>query len=96
MLISLILERGFLHIFMACSFYLIAFFALHCAMKRWPKRTLQIVPALLAAGFIGWREAYDVAHGQPLVKAFTDYSSWLIGMALAVWGLQRYRKMRNV
>ncbi len=95
MLISLILERGFTHVLMSGSVYLFAFFALHFAMKRWPKRTMQIVPALLAAAFIGWREAFDVAHGQPEIKAYTDYASWLFGMALAIWGLTRFRKVRS-
>ncbi len=91
-----IIERALTHILMSGSVYLIGFFALHWAMRKNAKRTMQILPGLLCAALIGWREAYDVAQGQPLLKAYTDYASWLIGMALAIWGLARYRKVRGV
>lgn len=87
-----ILDRAFIHIFSATAVYLIAFMALRYALRRNAKWTVKIVPALIAIGFIGWREAYDVAHGQPLIKAYTDYASWTIGMTLAIWGLKRYAK----
>lgn len=87
-----ILERAFLHICMGVTFYLGAFFAVRWGMRRNPIRTMEVLPALLAIGFIGWREAYDVSRGQPLLKAFTDYASWTGGMILALWLLYRYRK----
>lgn len=87
-----IVERAFLHICMGTTVYLGAFFALRWGMRKNPVRTMAVLPALLSIGFIGWREAWDVAHGQPLLKAFTDYASWAGGMALGLWLLYRYRK----
>jgi hypothetical protein len=40
------------------------------------------------------REALDVANGQPLAKAFTDYASWLLGTGFAAWGLYRWHYFR--
>ena len=36
------------------------------------------------------REAFDVAHGQPLFKAPIDYASWAIGLGVGVWALYRW------
>lgn len=51
---------------------------------------------LLAAAAIGllpaFREAYDVANGQPLFKAFTDNVSWVGGAALSAFLTYRNRK----
>lgn len=94
-MIAHILDRAALHILMGAGVYLIAFFIMRWAMRRNPELMRDVIPAMLAAGFIGWREAWDVGHGQPLVKAFTDYASWIIGTGLATWGLRRFRKERE-
>lgn len=36
------------------------------------------------------REAYDVRQGQSLVKAITDYISWLLGTGFGAWGIYRW------
>lgn len=90
-----ILDRSIIHIFSSAAVYLLAYFGLGYAFRKSVAWTMRVLPALVAIGFIGWREAYDVAHGQPLLKAYTDYASWTIGMGLAIWGLQRFIKAQS-
>ncbi len=85
-----IAERSFLHFFMSGTVYLISYLVLRACMAGNPDWTLRIVPGLIAVGFIGWREAYDVSKGQPLLKAYTDYASWLLGTVLAIALLYAY------
>jgi hypothetical protein len=88
-----ILERAIIHIFSATSAYLLAWFTLQWALRKWPVWTPIVLPAILACAIIGNREAFDVANGQPLIKVFTDAVSWIIGMGLAIWGLHRFKKL---
>jgi hypothetical protein len=87
-----ILERSLLHVLMSGSVYMMAFFVLHFAMRKNTKLTMAVIPALVVVGFIGLREPFDVANGQPLAKVITDYISWGVGMTLALVSLARYRK----
>ena len=48
-----------------------------------------IVPGLAAVFAIGLREPWDVASGNPWVKSYFDYASWLLGIAAATWGRWR-------
>jgi hypothetical protein len=50
-----------------------------------------LIAGLFVFAFSTMREAYDVSQGQPLIKAFTDYASWMIGVSLSIWGLYRIR-----
>ena len=86
-----ILERAIIHIFAGTTVYLMAYIVL-CWCIRKSVWTMRIVPALIAVGFIGWREPYDLANGQMLVKVYTDYASWVFSMALALFLLRRYEK----
>jgi hypothetical protein len=38
------------------------------------------------------REAFDVAAGQPILKAATDYVSWFAGTGFMAWLLYRIRR----
>jgi hypothetical protein len=52
-----------------------------------------LIAALAVFAFSTLREAYDVSVGQPLVKAFTDYASWIIGTGVGAWGLYRIKNL---
>lgn len=51
-----------------------------------------VLSGLLVFAFSTLREAHDIANGQPLIKAYTDYASWLLGCGFSVWGLYRFVK----
>lgn len=93
MTIGHVLERAIIHLFAGGSVYLLTYLLTDYAQKKW-RLWKMVLPALLAVGFIGWREAYDVANGQPFAKAITDWISWGLGLALAIYGLQRYIKLQ--
>jgi hypothetical protein len=46
-------------------------------------------PDILSFLLISMREPMDVAHGQLLVKVFTDWISWAAGFSVAAWALYR-------
>lgn len=94
------LDRAIIHFFSSAGVCLCAFFALHYVQRRkqWPWLPSLVQPQLLFVAvcvFAGTalREAYDVAQGQPLWKAFSDNLSWLCGCAVSVWGLWRFRSI---
>ena len=94
-----ILERAMIHFFSATSLVLVVFMLLRSLARRKAARWLPtswkaslVMAALLVFAISTMREAYDVANGQVLVKAFTDYISWCAGCGVAVWGLFRFAK----
>lgn len=91
-----IIERGLIHLFSAMGLVVGTFFALQTLHRRLKNSWLPtniggrlLLSGLLVFGITAMREAWDVANGQPLVKAFTDYASWLIGLALGIWATYR-------
>jgi hypothetical protein len=61
-------------------------------LQRKTKWYPYIVTGILLFSITATREAWDVAHGQPLIKAFTDYASWIVGAGFSAWGLYRFKK----
>jgi hypothetical protein len=51
-----------------------------------------VICALPTAFLPPLREALDVAAGQPVLKAVTDYISWFLGSGVASWMVYRLRK----
>lgn len=96
-----ILDRFAVHFFASMSLVLLAFFAVrHFTPKargwlpdEWKEQLA--LAGLLVFAFSTLREAWDVAHGQTLLKAFTDYASWLLGCGGSVWGLYRFGKEQS-
>lgn len=88
-----IAERFFIHVFASGSVYMLAFFGMRFFRRKNAYWHALIVPALIAAGFIGWREAFDVARDGELKSVF-DYISWSLGLGLAAWGVHRIRNVQ--
>lgn len=95
-----IIERGVIHFFSSFSIVVMVFFALRYGYLKLPKvrrffeyqisyNHFIVASALLVFAFSTLREAYDVAHGQHLVKAFTDYTSWFLGTGCSAFGIYR-------
>ena len=91
-----ILDRAIIHIFSAMGLVVGAFFGLQSLHRHLKSSWLPanvggrlLLAAILVFGITATREAVDVANGQPLVKAFTDYASWAIGLALGIWATYR-------
>lgn len=91
-----IVERFIIHLFSAMGLVVGTFFAFQSIHRRLKSSWLPsniggrlLLSGLLVFGITAMREAYDVANGQPLVKAFTDYASWLIGLGLGIWATYR-------
>ena len=93
-----ILERFFIHVFASASLVLGSTWLIRVVAKKLPRFVPAhwmhqlVLAALLVFAFSTLREAYDVAQGQPLVKAFTDYASWLLGCGGSVWLIYRFVK----
>lgn len=94
-----IVERFIIHFFCSCGIVLCAFFLLRMIRRRtaWiflpDEAEQQLFLAALAVFAVSTlREAYDVYCGQQLLKAFTDYASWLLGCGFSVFGLYRISK----
>lgn len=95
-MISHIIERFIIHLFSATGLVVGTFFAIQSIQRRYAKDWLpsNVGGRLLLAGFLVFgvtatREAWDVHNGQPIVKAFTDYISWAIGLGLGIWATYR-------
>jgi hypothetical protein len=94
-----ILWRGLLHFICSCGIVLIVLLFLSFIHRRtnWiflpeiPEQQL-FIAALIVFAVSTMREAYDVSNGQPLIKAFTDYASWLLGCGFSVFGIYRVAK----
>lgn len=93
-----ILERGVIHFFSSMSLLMLAFFGFRTAV-RWSRsawlptawRQQLIIAALAVFAVSTLREAWDVGHGQTIMKAFADYLSWLLGCGVSAWGLYRFK-----
>jgi hypothetical protein len=92
-----ILDRCAIHFASATSLVLMLAIAYRYAYRRtqspWlphsmPETLVYSGLTLFAASTL--REAWDVANGQSVLKAFTDYLSWLLGSGFGVWGLYRW------
>ena len=92
-----ILGRALLH-FVSSTFAVLAlFFALRFLFRKKPSRWfsgerlhLLVTSALIVAAAASLREPFDVASGQTVLKASTDFASWYGGVIVAVWGLYRF------
>ena len=93
-----ILDRGTIHFFSSMSLVMLAFFAFRVAARKsksawlpaaWRQQLVIAAVAIFAVSTL--REAYDVANGQTVIKAFTDYLSWLAGCGVSAWGLYRFK-----
>jgi len=94
-----ILERALIHFFSSSGIVLCAYFLLghiqrrvHFAFLSTLREQRLFTAALCVFAVSTMREAYDVAHSQALLKAFTDYASWLLGCGFSVFGLYRISK----
>lgn len=95
-----ILERALLHFVASVFLVLAVYFALHYWLRHnararlWlssEPRHILAVAALSVFAISALREPVDVAMGQSVVKAFTDFFSWFSGTAVAAWGLYRFK-----
>lgn len=97
-----ILDRGSIHFTASTTLVLMVAVLIRAAwrqgrytvLSQWMPRGMR--QTLVVSGLVVWslsilREASDVAHGQPLVKAFTDNFSWLVGVCFSCWALYRWR-----
>ena len=94
-----IIDRFIIHFFASAGVVLMALFTLRYASRKLKTKLLPvhletqiIVAALAVFADATLREAWDVHSGQALVKAITDYISWLLGCGCTAWGLYRLIK----
>lgn len=88
-----VIDRFIIHLFSATGVYLVAYFVTQWAGRKWPDWYDRVLPAVVIIGFLGWNELSNVQGGQPYFKAFTDLASWVLGFALGLWGLVRFKSM---
>lgn len=96
-MIGHILERGVIHLFSAMGLVVGVFFGLQSLHRRklmagWLPSNVGgrlVLAGFLVFGLTATREAWDVANGQPIVKALTDYLSWALGLGLGIWATYR-------
>jgi len=94
------LGRGISHFFSSAGVVMLTFFVLRWVQrhKQWPwlpaefRAQLVFVAVCVFAG-TALREAWDVAAGQSVAKAVSDYASWALGCTASVWGLWRIRSL---
>ena len=94
-----ILDRFVIHFFASMSLVMLMFFALRVTSRKlksfwlpdnWKQHLL--FAAIVVFTFATLREPRDVANGQSVAKAVTDYVSWLAGCGVSAWGLYRFRE----
>lgn len=96
-MIGHIVERFIIHMFSAMGLVVGVFFGLQSLNRRqkmngWMPSNIGgrlVLSGLLVFGVTAMREAWDVHNGQSVIKAFTDYASWGIGLALGIWATYR-------
>ena len=92
-----ILDRFIIHLFSSAAVLMLAQVGFVYLERRWakfPRWLLRgwfffIVPGMFAFLLIASREIYDVAVGNPPLKSYFDYLSWILGIGLASWGRLR-------
>lgn len=92
-----ILDRFIIHLFSSAAVLMLAqvlFVYLERAWSKFPSWLLRgwfffLVPGVFAFLLIASREIYDVATGNPPIKSYFDYLSWVLGIGLATWGRLR-------
>lgn len=95
-----VFERYVLHIFEAAAVYLLAVAIFYWVVRKLGWRRMQgwwalVAPAVLAFIPISFREVFDVYNGDPIYKSFSDWSSWMVGFGLAIWGIYRLTPLFN-
>lgn len=95
-----IIDRFLIHFFASMGIVTAGLFALRCVQRKtqwaWLPHLIQpqlILVSLAVFAVSALREAYDVANGQSLVKAITDYVSWAGGCTVSAWALWRVRTL---
>ena len=99
-----IISRGFLH-FICSPFVVMSLFfflnflgrklrnpVIHSFLSERYGVTL-VICVILTCLLVFFREPGDVASGQPLVKAYTDFFSWFSGSSVSAWGIYRLIRM---
>jgi hypothetical protein len=94
------LQRYVLHIFHSPAFYLLSVAVFYWLVRKFHWRRMQgwwalIAPAVFIFIFISGREIWDVSAGDPVWKSITDWSSWITGLGLTVWGVYRLTPLFN-
>jgi hypothetical protein len=90
-----ILDRAIIHFYAGGGLMISILIALEWARRKlaWFPRPraymFYILPCLLCLMWIGMYEAGNVANGQSLFKAWSDFFSWMAGVSLSCWGLHR-------
>ena len=94
-----IFDRFLIHFFASAGICLCALFAIQFCQRKYKLTWLpsEFKPQLIVAAiavFAGTalREAFDVAAGQTVAKAITDYLSWAFGCAVSIWALYRLKQ----
>lgn len=95
-----ILDRALIHFFASAGVVVACLFVLRTVERRtkwpWLPHMLQaqlVFVALCVFCGAALREAYDVAQGQTLAKAISDYVSWALGCGCSAWALWRVAKL---
>ena len=83
-----ILERAGLHFGLAVMVFALALVFVRWLMVATPAYADDIFAAVLVFAITAPREAYDVAHGQPVKKVIYDYISWIAGAIFALFLLK--------
>lgn len=96
-MIGHIVERFLIHLFSAMGLVVGVFFGLQSLHRRqkmngWLPSNIGgrlVFSGLVVFLIASMREVFDLHSGQPYVKVFTDWASWLIGLALGIWATYR-------
>jgi len=96
------IDRFVVHFFSSAGALLLALFTFRYLCRRldvdWLPSRLPAQIVFVALGvfsFATLREAWDVAHGQVLAKAITDYVSWGAGLGCSAYGLLQLSKEKD-
>lgn len=96
-MLEYILDRSITHIFASTLLVSVVFFILQSWYRRryfygWVPNNVKerlVLSGLFVFGGAAAREVIDVYRGQPLIKAFTDHLSWLVGILISLWCIYR-------
>lgn len=90
------LDRALIHFFASAGIVLVSLIVLRFVQRKkaWPWlptgfQAQLVFVAVSVFAVSALREAFDVAAGQGVAKAVSDYASWAIGCGCSVWGLWR-------